>query len=301
MTIQEAQKIIESYSALTEPTDDERADYAEAMNYLYDITGESDFLVALGAEYYKRRMFDFALRYYELAAEKGNLSAVSNLGYIYYYGRTGEKDYEKAYHYFDKAWEMGDLTAAYKVADMYQNGYYVAKSEKKYRQIIEELYPLVRDTLDLSAPLPEIYTRLARIRAERGYTKEALSLFDDARAFLEKRIAAEPFFGDLSIMKYMIWDIYKLRQFNAADMSLYDLYHVLRLPCRVTFACHGAKHEVESVLSGAGMTIRYEGEVFASVDDFFELACADGQLLTSIYNELSDFTMRAALPGSFHS
>ena len=124
---------------------------------------------------------------------------------------------------------------------------------------------------------------------------------DRARAFLEKRIAVEPFFGDLSIMKYMIWDIYKLRQFNAADMSLYDLYHVLRLPCRVTFACHGAKHEVESVLSGAGMTIRYEGEVFASVDDFFELACADGQLLTSIYNELSDFTMRAALPGSFHS
>ena len=292
MTIQEANDIINAFYEKQQPTTEERADFAEAMNLLYDRTGDSDFLVALGAVYYREKMFDFALQYYELAAGKGNLSAISNLGYIYYYGRTGEKDYEKAFYYFDKAWEMGDMTAAYKVADMYKNGYYVKKDERKYRKIIEELYPLVKDATDLSAPLPEVFTRLARIRAESGYTNEALSLFDDARDFLAKRIATDPFFGDLSIMKFMVFDIYKLRKFDPDKMDLYDLYHLLCMPRKVVFSYNGVRHEVESALSGGSVTVRFDQTRYASIDDFFELAAIDGQLLTSLYQELTDFKLK---------
>ncbi len=292
MTIQDANRIITDFYSLTNPTDEERADYAEAMNFLYDKTGDTNFLVGLGSVYYRERMFDFALRYYELAAEKGNLSAISNLGYIWYYGRTGTKDYEKAFYYFDKAMEMGDMTAAYKVADMYKNGYYVGQSDEKYRKIIEELYPLVKDTLDLSDPLPEIFTRLARIRAESGYTAESLALFDDARKFLAKRIAAEPFFGDLSIMKYMIYDIYKLRKFDPERMDLYDLYYVLLIPRKVTFNYKESPHEIESRLSGTSLAVRFDGTTYASVDDFFELASIDGALLTGLYADLSDFRIK---------
>ncbi len=288
MTIQEANRIINAFYEVENPTTEQRADFAEAMNFLYDTTGESDFLAALGAVYYREKMFDFAIKYYELAADKGNLSAISNLGYIYYYGRTGEKDYEKAFHYFDKAWEMGDLTAAYKVADMYQNGYYVKKDEQKYKKIIEELYPLVKDSKRLSDPLPEVFTRLARIRAESGYVNEALSLFDDARDFLAQRIAGAPFFGDLSIMKFMIYDIYKLRKFDPASMDLYDLYHVLCMPRKVQFHFNGARHEIESYITGGGMAVRFNETKYASVDDFFELASANGILLTTLYNELTD-------------
>ncbi len=291
MTIQEANSIITNFYSLTSPTDEERADFAEAMNFIYDQTGDTNFLVGLGAVYYRERMFEFALKYYELAAEKGNLSAISNLGYIWYYGRTGEKNYEKAFYYFDKAMEMGDMVAAYKVADMYKNGFYVKQSEEKYRTIIEELYPLVKDTLDLSDPLPEIFTRLARIRAESGYTAEALALFDDAKDFLAKRIAADPFFGDLSIMKFMIYDIYKLKKFDPENMDLYDLYHVLRIPRRVQFGCDGNRYEVESRLSGASLAIRFDGTTYASIDDFFELASIDGRLLTARYDELTGFKL----------
>ena len=60
---------------------------------------------------------------------------------------------------------MGDLIAAYKVADMYKNGYYVQQDTEKYKSMIEELYPKVKNARRLNEPLPEVFTRLARIRS----------------------------------------------------------------------------------------------------------------------------------------
>ena len=74
MTIQEANNIIEAFYALEKPTTEERADFAEAMNYLYDETGDTDFLVALGTMYYEQDMFEFGLQYFMLAADKGNVT-----------------------------------------------------------------------------------------------------------------------------------------------------------------------------------------------------------------------------------
>ena len=158
-------------------------------------------MVELGASYYEDRRFDLALKYYELAAEYGNVYAISDLGYIWYYGRTGEKDYEKAFHYFDTARQMGDLIAAYKVADMYKNGYYVEKDTERYKKIIEDLYLKIKDTPYFDDPLPEIFIRLAKIRSEEENKEEALRLYDRARKVLSKRIQAHPFFGDRNIMK----------------------------------------------------------------------------------------------------
>ena len=45
-------------------------------------------MVELGALYYGQRSFDLALKYYEMAARKNNPYAISDLGYIWYYGRT---------------------------------------------------------------------------------------------------------------------------------------------------------------------------------------------------------------------
>ena len=79
------------------------------MNFLVKETKDSNYLVELGARYYEAKEFDLALKYYELAAEYNNRYAISDLGYIWYYGRTGERNYEKAFYYFDKARKMGDL------------------------------------------------------------------------------------------------------------------------------------------------------------------------------------------------
>lgn len=289
MTILEAKGILENYYENTNPSEEDRFLYTEALKFLIEETKSDDYMVELGAMYYEQRHFELALKYYEMAAESGNLYAISNLGYMWYYGRTGEKNFEKAFYYFDRARQMGDLIAAYKVADMYKNGYYVEKDQEKYRSIIEELYPKVKNARRLDAPLPEVFTRLARIRSDEGDTKEALRLYDIARDFLSQRIQAHPFFGDLNIMKWMITDIYKLRPFDKSSFGLYDLYYLLQTPGKIHFTFEEEPHEVEAVSEQGQLAIRFDDQWFRSVDDFFQKAELEGEYLTSCYEELFDF------------
>lgn len=156
MTILEAKRICSDYYNMTNPSEEDTFLYTEALKFLIEEAKDADYMVELGGLYYEDRQFDLALKYYELAAEYNNLYAISNLGYIWYYGRTGERNYEKAFYYFDKARQMGDVIAAYKVADMYKNGYYVEKDYEKYKAIIEDLYPKVTNSRRLNEPLPEI-------------------------------------------------------------------------------------------------------------------------------------------------
>ncbi len=289
MTILEAKKICSDYHYMTNPNEEDTFLYTEALSYLIEETKDSDCMVELGAKYYESRRFDLALKYYELAAEYNNLYAISDLGYIWYYGRTGEKNYEKAFCYFDKARKMGDLIAAYKVADMYKNGYFVEKDYEKYKTIIEGLYPKVNTAQRLDAPLPEVFTRLARIRSEEGKTKDALRLYDSAKVFLAERIQCHPFFGDLNIMKWMIEDIYRLQEFDKENLWLYDLYYLLTSPVKVKFKFEDKLHEVESVEEDGAIVIRFDDKWFRTVDDFFQKAELDGELLTARYEELYDF------------
>ena len=288
MTVTEAQAIRKKYLSLAIPTQEEKLRYTEAMKFLIDKTKDSDFMVELGAMYYEEREFELALDYYEMAAEYDNLYAISNLGYIWYYGRIGEKDYEKAFYYFDKARQMGDLIAAYKVADMYKNGFHVEKDEAKYKSIIEELYLKVKDSCYVNDPVPEVFTRLARIRRDEGKTAEALQLYDTARDFLEQRIRVHSFFGDLNIMKWMIWDIYRLRDFDPVNIGLYDLYYLLQKPVIVEFRFEDTVHEVEAVSEDGGLVVRFDNQWYRTVDDFFQEAVLDRSPLTMRYEELLD-------------
>ncbi len=289
MNITEARKILRDYYRLTNPTEDDRFLLTEALDFLIRETKDPDYMVELGAVYYEQRRFDLALKYYELAAEYNNIYAISDLGYIWYYGRTGEKNYEKAFYYFDRARQMGNLIATYKVADMYKNGYYVQQDTEKYKAMIEELYPKVKNARRLNEPLPEVFTRLAKIRSDEGNTKEALRLYDDARDFLSQRIQAHPFFGDLNIMKWMISDIYELRSFDRDSFGLYDLYYLLQSPVKVRFTFEGEMHETEAVQEDGQIAVRFDDQWFRTVDDFFKKAELDGELITSCYEELFDF------------
>ncbi len=289
MTVQEAWNIYRDYFTLTNPGEEDDFRCMEALDFLIHETGEARYMVALGGFHYSAHRYDLALKYYEMAAEFDNIDALVGLGYIWYYGRTGTRDYEKAFRYYDRARQLGDVQAAYKVADMYKNGYYVQRDVEKYREIIESLYPKVCDAVNLNDPLPEIFTRLAAIRAEQGRTEEALSLYDQARDFLSQRIQDHPFFGDLNIMKWMIADIYRLRPFDEEDFSLYDLFWLLERPVKVRFIFDSETHEVEAVQEEGGLSIRLDDAWYRTVDDFFGKAEIDGELITTLYEELMDF------------
>ncbi len=289
MTISEAKRILHGFYMIPNPSEEERFVFVEALSYLIAETKDSNYMVELGAYYYGERRFDLALKYYDMAAECGNQYAMSNLGYIWYYGRTGEKDYQKAFRYFSAAADRGDLIASYKVADMYKNGYYVEKDYARYCGIIEELYPKVRTMHHPEAPVPEIFTRLAAIRTEQGRTDEALALYDRARTALSRRIQDNPFFGNLTIMKWLITDTYKLRPFDWEDFGLYDLFELLRAPVRIRFQFEDEPHEVECTTEDGVPVIRFDDHWYRTVDDFFKKAELDGELLTSLYSECYDF------------
>ena len=69
------------------------------------------------------------MHWYRKAEEAGEIIAMTNLGYCYYYGRDTAVDMKKAYQYFTKAAMFGERGALYKVGDMYLNGYFVRKDE----------------------------------------------------------------------------------------------------------------------------------------------------------------------------
>lgn len=285
----EAKQIERDFYRNPNPTENDVMLFTEALGYLIDTTGDARYMMQLGGYYYEIRQFNLARKYYEMAAELGNTDAYAGLGYIYYYGRTGKPDYQKAFQYYQLAKDAGDIQCAYKLADMYRNGYYVEKDEKKYCEIIEELYPKVKNAAYLGEPLPEVFTRLARIRAQQNRLAEALNLYWQAREFLTQRIHHNPFFGNLTIMKWLIHDLYQLQDFDEDDFSLYDLYALLRKPIKVRFLYQKEIHEVESVSDAEGCAIRFDEGWYRTVDDFFAKANIRGKLLTTIEDKLFQF------------
>ncbi|MDO4834773.1 MAG: tetratricopeptide repeat protein [Bacillota bacterium] len=289
MTITEAKSIIDEYEYKSVLTDDEEFLLLEALEFMINTTKETEWMVRLGGYHYDKRNFDLALKYYEMADELGDKWAAEGLGYIWYYGRTGEKDYKKAFDYYHKAMDNGNLKSMVKVADMYKNGYGVDKNYDMYVELIEAAYTYVKGVPYLSAPQPEVYTRLARIRQKQGRTDEAIDLYVRAKDFLAQRITYNPFFGDLNIMKWLEEELYELIDFDRADFDLYDLYALLKQPVRIAFAYDGKMYEVESVEEDGSISIRFGDSWYRDIDDFFAKATIAGERIPVLYEKLYAF------------
>lgn len=306
MTIQEAYDLVNAYDRNPNPTDEDAFLFTEAMRFLIEKQHDPRDMMYLGGWYYEQHNYDLALRYYEMASSYGCDDADVGLGYIWYYGRTGERDYEKAFHYYSRSMRRGNINSAYKVADMYRNGYYVKKDQARYVSMIEELYQRVRNARDLFSSVPEIYTRLARIRKEQGRMEEAVDLYLYAKDFLAQRIRYNPFWGNRNIMKWLIEDLYDIIPLDPANIDLYDLFYILHRPTRVTFWYDEEEQHVESVLEDGACIICCNGKWFRTIDDFIGNGRIGDQLLTAIYNDLYGFQLvEWAQPrpedGSFHT
>ena len=291
MTEREAKRIMYDFFEMTNPSEEDEFIYTEAMDYLIKTTNNPEYMMSLGGHYYAKKIFDLALKYYEMAETLGYEPAYECLGYIWYYGRTGERDYEKAFKCFSRSAELGNIVSSYKVADMYKNGYFVEKDYEKYKEIIRNLYPKVADMYNRNIydPIPEIYTRLAKIWVEDGDDEGAIDLYYRAKDFLSQRIKYNNFFGNLNIMKWLIGDLYELIDFDEFEFDLYDLYYVLTKPSKVSFKYDEKLQTIESVEDDDDMGICFNGKWYKGVDEFFAKAVIDDKKLTSIYDELYRF------------
>ena len=291
MTIDEARKIAIEFDENRNPTEEDVFLFTEAMGFLIEELHDPGDMLYLGGYYYEQKRFDLALKYYEMSASFDYDPAYECLGYIWYYGRTGERDYKKAYEYFSKLMAKGHPVATYKVADMYKNGYYVEKDQAKYEEIIEGLYPKVKHMKNVFDPLPEVYTRLARIRIAQGKKEEAINLLLDAKDFLAQRLQYDSYFGNLNIMKWLIDDLYELIDFDEEFFDFYDLYYLLKTPHKITFYYDDNEEPmtVESVMEGEECSVCFNGKWFHSRDDFFAQASVDGTKLTAVSDDLYGF------------
>ena len=289
MTIKEAKEIYREYSYKSVLSNDEEFMLIEALEFLIDETKETRWMVELGGYYYEQREFDLALKYYEMADTYGDKWAPEGLGYIWYYGRTGERDYKKAFKYYSKAAQNGFLKSKIKVADMYKNGYGVEKDFEKYKEILEEAYDIVKDEEFPGAPKSEVFTRLARIRKDEGNTEEAIRLYLEAKRFQAERISQNPFFGDLNIMKWLIEDLYTMTDPDMTDLDLYDLYHLLKGPCKISFMYEGKEYTIESIEENGKTNISFGDKWYEDVDDFFKKAVIDGRRIPVLYYDLYAF------------
>ena len=289
MTVKEARQIAGDFNENKNPSEEEVFLFTEAMDFLINEEHDPGDMMYLGGYYYEIKRFDLALKYYEMAAAYDYDPAFECLGYIWYYGRTGERDFKKAYEYFSKLMEKGDPVSTYKVADMYRNGYYVEKDQKRYEEIIEDLYPRVKIMRNVFDPIPEVFTRLARIRVSQGKKDEAINLYLQAKNVLAQRIGYNAFFGNLNIMKWLIDDLYELIDFDEECFDFFDMYYLLKSPHKITFMYEDDEMKLESVMEGAECAVCFNGKWFHSRDDFFKDACVDGVKLTSVYDDLYGF------------
>lgn len=295
MNTAEAWKTIHAFYEKSEPSPEDGFLFTEASEFLLraepDSPDRSAVLFNLGAYYYESRHFDLALKYYTLAEAAGDTYASVNLGYIWYYGRTGTVDYEKAFACFSR----GQMypTARYKLADMYRNGYYVEKDEAEYRRRIGELYAEMQEAPEPPALAPEIGLRQAQIWAAQGRTEDAVRLYCEAKAVLAQRLCGDRFFGNFNIMRTLIGELYALTEFDPADFDLYDLYYLLEKPASVQFTYRGKKHSVRALCEDGACPIQFEGAWYRTPDDFIRGAKLGDAYLTDIAPRLRAFEVTA--------
>ena len=160
------------------------------------------------------------------------------------------------------------------------------KIDEEHMRIIEKLYVKVKDLCDPHAPIPEIFLRLAGIRIDEDKHKEALSLLLIAKEYLAQRIAEFPFFGNITIMKNIIKDIYRIEEMNYQCIDLYDCFEVLKTPQKIMFDYNNETYTIKSLYENDHIIVYFNNQWYKSIDDFITNAHINQQLLTCLFDEL---------------
>ncbi|MBQ1386587.1 MAG: sel1 repeat family protein [Erysipelotrichales bacterium] len=303
--VKECLALLNELASKTSLSEEEEFIMQENLRNLFDLTGDPNYITWVGGIYYGKKKYDLALKYYEQGEALGDDWVSIGLGYIWYYGRTGKVDYEKAFHYFSKTLELKETgikekdedirrmkqQASYKIADMYKNGYYVKKDYGKYVSMIEDLYDRVGN--EWYGPRSDIAVRLAGIRKEQGKTDEALELYYTAREDLCEYLRHDRFFGNLNRMNWLVNDIYELTEFDETEFDLYDLFYLLKDEHTVTFEYREETHEIESRKTEEGMIIRFDEKWYKDIQDFFAKANLEEDSLEYCYPYIENMEVNA--------
>lgn len=143
-----------------------------------------------GADAYQRGDYETAIRLYKKSADMGNITALSNLGYCYYYDRSIPVDKDKARECWEKAAILGDIAAVYKLGDMYRYGDLPQNLDFSHA-LYKRAFILATDNSENYYVAPDAFLRMLKYYpddiAEMGYSKLTIAL--SCVTGIKKRIA----------------------------------------------------------------------------------------------------------------
>lgn len=264
----EAERIIERFFNKDNISSDDEFLFIEASNYLIDTEHDVNAMVNLGGYYYEKEKYILAEKYYLMAFEAGDDWVSDGLGYIYYYGRTGKRDYSKALYYFSIARDKGNYEAAMKIADMYHNGYGVEKDDKKYLEILLDIYEKIKDSDDLFTPYPEVAHRLADIYIVNGNGEDTVEMLLKAKSFIAQRIRFNPFWGNFIVARRVVTLLYKVVEFDYNQIDFLDLFYLLATPHKVNLIYQGKIYEIESLYDEDVIRVKCQDRNYKSIENF---------------------------------
>ena len=293
MSNTEALQILQEYYDNPKRSKDDEFLYTEALGFLITETKHPKYMAELAWYYCERKRFDLELKYLEMAAECGYGPAFEELGYMWYYGQHGEKDYRKAFEYYTKGSEpdlygnKGSLWSKYKLADMYRFGCAVEKDEARYCRMIEEAYEEVRNARYLNEPFPEIALRLAGIRHEQGCDDTATELLQKARNFLAERLSYDPFWGNIEVMGRIVR--FQRQLISVPDkLKFYDLFWLTKQAGRYTMMLYDEQITIDVTPKDEGLVLQCDGTYYRDFGDFCSRARHEGSRFIEIYDEIYD-------------
>lgn len=222
----------------------------------------------------------------------GQARYANTLGYIYYYGRCngGVPDYEKAYKYFSFAAFNGIYEARYKVADMFDNGYYVSKSKGTAIRMVFELY---RENIryikkgNFDCKFADIALRLGGYCEELGF-KRRRECCDADEIYEDFNIPfSDPFYGGVSGLDYIFEDA--LYYYTQAKYAIDR-----RMECHDYYGDGKVKRSIESALdrvkSSTGFELK-ESVTFSTMGDVLKDAI-EGKKLDMVIKKSDGASLR---------
>jgi len=267
----EAYKIINRFSSNDNPTEKDEFVFIETANFLIETENDCKIMSYLGGYYYEKQKYDLAEKYYLMADENGDDYASCGLGFIYYYGRNGAKDFKKAFYYYNKSMtQFGNMESSMKIADMYHNGYGCERDDQKYKEILESIFLKIKDTKDLFQPYPEVAHRLAEIYINDGKGETTREMLTKAKSFICQRIRYNPFWGNFIVCRRVIDMYYKVYNFEEKNlvMNFFDLFYLFKKQKTVKVLYFGNEHIIESFFDEGQMRVKCDDTYYKSTEDF---------------------------------
>jgi sel1 repeat protein len=102
-----------------------------STNYVGKLATEADKLLGKADEAFDNEDYDTAFKYYQKAAEAGNIDAYTGLGRCYAYGLGVVFNAQNALHWYQKAAYAGSALGQYYLGILYFEGWNGEKPDKK--------------------------------------------------------------------------------------------------------------------------------------------------------------------------